>query len=158
MGLLKTGNKAPDFSLIDQNGNIFRFADNLSNRALVVYFYPRDYTPGCTAEACGFRDSYKDFEDSGALVIGISSDSVARHKAFAEKHRLPFLLLSDPGNKVRKLFGVPNGLFGLLPGRVTFVIDPEGTIKHVYQMQFRALSHVKEALQTIKALNQPVDA
>lgn len=158
MGLLKIGNKAPDFSLIDQNGNIFRLADNLGDRTLVIYFYPRDNTPGCTAEACGFRDSYKDFEDSGALVIGISSDSVARHKAFAKKNRLPFLLLSDQGNKIRKLFSVPNELFGLLPGRVTFVIDPEGTVQHVFQMQFRALSHVKEALQTIKSLNQPVDA
>ena len=117
---------------------------------VVVYFYPKDDTPGCTAESCSFRDSFEDFTDAGAEVIGISSDSVESHKAFAAKHNLPFTLLADTDGSVRKAFGVGKTL-GLLPGRVTYVIDPEGVVRHKFSSQFKPKSHIDEALDVIKA-------
>ncbi|MEL7021187.1 MAG: peroxiredoxin, partial [Bacteroidota bacterium] len=107
-------------------------------------------TPGCTAEACSFRDSYEDFTDAGAEVVGISADSPASHAAFAKKHRLPFTLLSDVGNKVRKQFGVPGSLFGLLPGRVTYIFDRNGICQHVFDSQLNATKHVSEAMNALR--------
>lgn len=106
-------------------------------RPVVVYFYPKDDTPGCTAEACAFRDQYQDFTQAGAEVIGISSDGPESHAHFAGKHRLPFVLLSDQGGAVRKAYGV-SAMLGLLPGRVTFVLDKSGTIRHMFSSQLRA--------------------
>lgn len=117
---------------------------------MVVYFYPADDTPGCTAESCSFRDSYEDFTEAGAEVVGISGDSVESHQRFAEKHRLPFHLLADVDGAAREAFGVGR-TFGLLPGRVTFVIDPGGTIRKVFNSQFRPRKHIDEALATIRA-------
>ena len=124
------GDRAPDFTLADAEGKPVSLADFRGKRAVVLYFYPKDDTPGCTKEACSFRDSYEEFTQAGAEVIGVSSDSGSSHQGFAKKHRLPFTLLSDPGGAVRKKYGVPATL-GLLPGRVTFVIDREGVVRHV---------------------------
>ena len=142
------GQRAPDFTLPDANGKDVRLAD-LSGKPVVLYFYPKDDTPGCTKEACSFRDQYQDFQDAGAVVIGVSSDSSESHRKFAAKHRLPFTLLADRGGRVRRLYGVPATL-GLLPGRVTFVIDAGGVVRHVFNSQLDATRHVAEALGTLR--------
>jgi peroxiredoxin Q/BCP len=143
------GDRAPDFALPDRNGKTVRLAD-FRGRPVVLYFYPKDDTPGCTKEACSFRDQYQDFVDAGAEVIGVSSDSEAAHEKFAAKYRLPFVLLSDKGGAVRKQYGVPATL-GLLPGRVTFVIDRQGVVRHVFNSQLQATRHVSEALGALRA-------
>ncbi len=147
---LKAGNRAPEFTLPDQHGNPVSLADFRGNKNVVVYFYPKDDTPGCTRESCSFRDHYTDFTDAGAEVIGISSDSERSHRAFADKHRLPFVLLSDRGGKVRQAYGVPAAL-GMLPGRVTYVIDKEGVIRHAFNSMVQVEKHVQTALTTLKA-------
>ena len=146
-GKVREGDQAPDFTLADQAGNDVTLS-SLLGQWVVVYFYPKDDTPGCTAESCSFRDSHEDFTDAGAVVIGVSSDSVASHKAFAAKNNLPFTLLADDGGTVRKAFGTGKTL-GLLPGRVTYVIDPEGVVRKVFSSQFGATKHHTEALATI---------
>lgn len=143
------GSVAPDFTLPDQAGQPVSLKDFKGQKAVVLYFYPKDNTPGCTTEACAFRDSYEIFKESGAEVIGVSSDSADSHQGFASKHSLPFVLLSDQGGQVRKLYGVPSTL-GLLPGRVTYVIDKTGVVKHVFNSQFGAAKHVEEALKILK--------
>jgi peroxiredoxin Q/BCP len=119
----------------------------------VLYFYPKDDTPGCTVESCSFRDSYEAFKDIGAEVIGISSDSPESHQKFAQKHNLPFTLLSDSDSAVRKVYGVPATL-GLLPGRVTFVIDQAGLIRHMFNSQFNPKAHVEEAMKVLNTLQR----
>jgi peroxiredoxin Q/BCP len=146
---IDVGEEAPDFTLPDQDGRPVSLHD-LRGSWVVVYFYPADDTPGCTAEACSFRDSHEDFVDAGAHVIGISGQGVESHKKFAAKHQLPFTLLADEDNEVRKLYGV-NKTLGLLPGRVTFVIDPDGIVRTVFSSQFRPTKHIGEALATISA-------
>ncbi len=148
---LQTGQTAPEFSLQDQTGSVVRLADYKGKKAVVLYFYPKDDTPGCTTEACTFRDSFVDFSDAGAEVLGVSGDSPASHKQFAAKHRLPFRLLSDEDDEARKAYGVSSTL-GLLPGRVTFVIDKQGVVRHVFSSQFRPKKHVEEALEILKQL------
>jgi peroxiredoxin Q/BCP len=145
------GQTAPDFDLTDAQGKRVRLADYRGKRSVVLYFYPKDDTPGCTKEACSFRDSYESFKEAGAEVIGVSSDSEASHGKFASKHKLPFTLLADTGGAVRKQYGVPATL-GLLPGRVTFVIDREGIVRHVFNSQLQATRHVDEALNILKRL------
>lgn len=144
---IQVGDQAPDFTLPDQDGQSVSLAD-LRGAWAVVYFYPADDTPGCTAESCSFRDSHEDFVDAGARVIGISGQGVESHKKFAAKHQLPFTLLADEQNEVRKRYGVSKTL-GLLPGRVTYVIDPEGVVRKVFSSQFRPTKHIGEALATI---------
>ena len=151
---IQAGDRAPDFTLSDANGKTVRLADYRGQKAVVLYFYPKDDTPGCTKEACTFRDQYQDFKDAGAEVIGVSSDSTASHSKFADKYRLPFILVADPGGTVRKQYGVPATL-GLLPGRVTFVIDREGTVRHVFNSQFQATRHVEEALAALRSRPAP---
>jgi peroxiredoxin Q/BCP len=148
---IAVGDKAPDFSLSSGDGAKVSLSEFLGKKAVVVFFYPKDGTPGCTAEACGFRDSHEAFAESGAEVIGISSDSVDSHVAFAGKHKLPMTLLSDPGGAVRKRYGVRSTL-GLLDGRMTFVIDKQGVVRHVFRSQLRATKHVSEALDVVKTL------
>ncbi len=143
------GQPAPEFTLPDQDGGSVSLS-SLKGGWVVVYFYPKDDTPGCTAESCSFRDSFEEFSDAGAKVVGISSDSVESHKAFATKHNLPFTLLADTDGSVRKSFGVGKTL-GLIPGRVTYVIDPEGVVRHKFSSQFKPKSHIDEALDVIKA-------
>jgi len=118
----------------------------------VLFFYPKDNTPGCTAEACAFRDEYQDFQDLGAEVIGISSDSEESHQKFTQKNRLPFPLLADRGGKVRKLYEVPGVLLGLIPGRVTFVIDKEGIIRYIFNSLSGATDHVSKTKEVLQAL------
>jgi peroxiredoxin Q/BCP len=143
------GDRAPDFALPDRTGRTVRLGDYRGKQAVVLYFYPKDDTPGCTAESCSFRDQYQDFKDAGAEVIGVSSDSAESHARFADKHRLPFVLLADKGGGLRKQYGVPATL-GVLPGRVTFVIDREGVVRHVFNSQFKATKHVAEALDALR--------
>jgi peroxiredoxin Q/BCP len=145
------GDKAPDFQLTDQAGRKVSLADFRGEKAVVLYFYPKDETPGCTKEACSFRDSYEDFVKAGAEVIGVSGDSVDKHKSFAEHHRLPFTLLADDGNKLRKAYGVPATLW-ILPGRVTYVIDKQGVVRHVFDSQLQATKHIDEALAVVRTL------
>jgi peroxiredoxin Q/BCP len=145
------GDKAPDFKLSDQTGRQVSLADFRGQKAVVLYFYPKDETPGCTKEACSFRDSYEDFVKAGAEVIGVSGDSVDRHKSFAEHHRLPFTLLADDGNHLRKAYGVPSTLW-ILPGRVTYVIDKQGVVRHVFDSQLQATKHIDEALAVVRTL------
>ena len=150
---LKIGDKVPIFSLLDQNGNNFEIKNSIGKTAMVIYFYPKDDTPGCTKEACSFRDEFETFTDLNVAVIGISADNVASHKRFAERYQLPYTLLSDSDKKVRKLFGVKNALLGILPGRVTYVIDKEGIIRFIFENQFGAEKHITESLRIIKELN-----
>jgi len=122
---------------------------SLIDRPLVVFFYPKDNTPGCTAEVCAFRDDYEAFVEAGADVIGISSDDSQSHASFRERHRLPYRLMSDPGGDARKAFGIPRTL-GILPGRATFVIDRQGTILYAFNSQFAPERHVKNALEALR--------
>ncbi len=146
---LKVGDKMPNFSAKDTNGNEFDSQTIIGKHPVVIYFYPKDDTPGCTLQACTFRDQYEDFKELGAAVIGISSDSVASHQKFAKHYKLPFLLLSDENKKLRKLFEVPNDLLGLIPGRVTYVADKEGVILLVFNSMSSKI-HIKNALDVLK--------
>lgn len=148
---VSVGNKVPDFSLNDQNGQTFRLQDHLGKKSLVIFFYPKDDTPGCTIEACSFRDSHEEFIKAGAMVIGISGDSMASHQQFSKKYQLQYTLLADEGNQVRKLFDVPKTL-GLMAGRVTYILDKDGTVKHIFSSQFSFQKHIEEALATVRAL------
>jgi len=149
--MLKPGDPLPDLTLPGASGPV-RLGSLLADRALVVYFYPRDNTPGCTTEACSFRDSHEAFVAAGATVVGISEDDATSHEAFKAKHRLPFTLLSDPGGAAARAFGVGKSFLGLLPGRVTFVFDRNGVVQHVFDSQLRASAHVSEALGVVERL------
>lgn len=149
---LKVGDKVPLFNLQDQNGKDFAVKDLIGKKAMVIYFYPKDDTPGCTKEACSFRDEFEAFTDMNVEVIGISSDDVASHKKFAEKYRLPYTLLADVRKDVRKLFGVKNSVLGLIPGRVTYVIDKTGIIRLIFENQFGAEKHISESLAILKEI------
>src|SRR5918998_3144369 len=152
-GRVGVGDVAPDFMLRSQSGEEVSLEDFLGRKkAVVLSFYPKDDTPGCTKEACSFRDGYEQFEMLEAEVIGISSDSVKSHERFVEEHGLPFVLLSDEGGEVRKLYGVPNTL-GLFPGRVTYVIDEEGVVRHIFSSQLGISRHVEEALEALGSIN-----
>lgn len=146
---LKIGDTIPNFIAKDTNGNDFDSQTIIGKQPVVLYFYPKDDTPGCTLQACTFRDQYEDFKDIGAEVIGVSSDSVAAHQKFTKRYKLPFLLLSDENKKLRKLFGVPNDLLGLLPGRVTYVIDRNGVILLVFNSMSGKV-HSKKAFEALK--------
>lgn len=137
----------PNFLLEDQNGKIFDVREFVGKKILVIYFYPKDESAVCTKEACAFRDSYADYIDAGAMVVGINSGTVESHKAFAQHHRLPFTLLSDPGNRVLKLFGIKNVLF--LTGRETFVIDLKGNIAFRFRGFLNGNEHSQKALDFI---------
>jgi thioredoxin-dependent peroxiredoxin len=150
-GKVEVGSAAPDFTLPDQTGTPVSLKDWLGKKNVVLYFYPKDDTPGCTKESCAFRDNYTVFQDAGAEVLGISSDSPESHQKFAAKYQLPFTLLSDSGSQVRKLYGVP-ATFGLLPGRVTYVIDRQGIVRHIFNSQLNFQAHVEEALNTLRQL------
>ncbi|KAJ6746581.1 THIOREDOXIN-DEPENDENT PEROXIDE REDUCTASE MITOCHONDRIAL [Salix koriyanagi] len=149
------GQVPPSFTLKDQDGKTLSLA-KFKGKPVIVYFYPADETPGCTKQACAFRDSYEKFKKAGAEVVGISGDDPSSHKAFAKKYRLPFTLLSDEGNKIRKEWGVPADLFGTLPGRQTYVLDKKGVVQLIYNNQFQPEKHVDETLKLLqKSLNHP---
>jgi peroxiredoxin Q/BCP len=151
-GKVEIGSVAPDFTLPSQSGEIVNLKGFVGSKPVVLFFYPKDDTPGCTKQACAFRDDYEQFGKLDAEVIGISSDSVESHRSFASKHDLPFTLLSDEGGKVRKLYGVPT-TFGIFPGRVTYVIDEEGVIRYVFSSQLGVSRHVEEALRALQSLS-----
>ncbi len=148
---VQVGDRAPVFTLPNQSGTLVNLTDLLGQKPIVLYFYPKDDTPGCTAESCAFRDSYEIFQEAGAEVIGISADTPASHQQFASKYRLPFTLFSDTDNRVRKLYGVPATLF-VLPGRVTYVIDREGIVRHIFDSQLDFKAHVQESLSALRGL------
>jgi thioredoxin-dependent peroxiredoxin len=147
MGQIGIGDTIPDFQLKDQHGNIFDIRSVRGEKKLVIFFYPQDGSLNCTKEACYFRDLTEAFDETGAIVLGISGQSVESHKAFAESNRLTYLILSDEDNKVRKLFGVPSNVFGLVPGRVTYVVDVSGTVRYIFNSQTDVSGHVDEALK-----------
>ena len=151
------GSKAPNFTLPSQSGVMVNLKDFIGKKPVVLFFYPKDDTPGCTKEACAFRDDYEEFNKLDAQVIGISSDSVESHRRFAKKHDLPFTLLSDEGRKVRRLYGVPNA-FGLFPGRVTYVIDEEGVVRRIFSSQLGVEQHVEEALKALQSISSGTDS
>ena len=148
---MKTGDEAPPFALRDQNGAAVTLASLHAEGPAVVFFYPKDGTPVCTAEACAFRDAYETFTAAGAKVAGISSDDADSHARFAASYHLPFPLLWDEGGKTRASWGVPKTL-GVLPGRATYVVDREGVVRHVFVSQLEAKRHVDEALGVIRGL------
>nr|Q6UBI3.1 RecName: Full=Peroxiredoxin Q, chloroplastic; AltName: Full=Thioredoxin peroxidase; AltName: Full=Thioredoxin-dependent peroxiredoxin Q; Flags: Precursor [Suaeda salsa]AAQ67661.1 peroxiredoxin Q [Suaeda salsa] len=145
------GSMPPAFTLKDQDGKNVSLS-KFKGKPVVVYFYPADETPGCTKQACAFRDSYEKFKKAGAEVIGISGDDSSSHKAFKQKYKLPYTLLSDEGNKVRKDWGVPSDLFGALPGRQTYVLDRNGVVRLVYNNQFQPEKHIDETLKFLQSL------
>jgi peroxiredoxin Q/BCP len=152
-GRVKVGDSAPDFVLPNQSGEMVSLKEIISKKIIVLYFYPRDFSLGCTAEACAFRDSYEVFKEAGAEVVGVSSQSVDSHKRFASTNTLPFILLSDEDGKVRKLYGASSA-FGLMPGRVTYVIDKKGIVRHVFSSQLNPTKHIEEALRIIKEIGK----
>lgn len=145
------GGIPPAFTLKDQDGRNVSLS-KFKGKPVIVYFYPADETPGCTKQACAFRDSYEKFKKAGAEVIGISGDDVSSHKSFKQKYKLPFTLLADEGNKVRKEWGVPSDLFGALPGRQTYVLDKNGVVRLVYNNQFQPEKHIDETLKFLQSL------
>ena len=148
---VKVGEIAPDFTLNDQDGNPVSLSDYHGKRNVVLFFYPKDFSPGCTAQACSFRDYYEDFTDMDAVVIGISGDGVGSHKKFLDRYLLPFTLLSDPKGKIRSLYGSTKA-FGLLPGRYTFIIDRGGVIRHIFTSETNMKKHVDEALKVLREI------
>jgi len=148
---VKVGNKAPDFTLPSQMGDNVTLSEYFGKKNIVLYFYPKDETPGCTREACSFRDSYQELTSLGAEVIGVSGQSVESHKSFATHYGLPFILLADEKNEVRKLYGVPSSL-GIIPGRVTYIIDKQGVVRHIFNSQTQTQQHVEETKRVLKEL------
>ena len=147
---VKVGSVAPDFTLPSQAGQMVSLEEFFGRKPVVLFFYPKDDSPGCTREVCAFRDYFEEFGKLDAEVIGISSDSVESHRSFAVKHDLSLTLLSDEGGNIRRLYGVPK-TFGLFPGRVTYFIDREGVVRHVFTSQLSVERHVQEALTALRS-------
>jgi peroxiredoxin Q/BCP len=147
---LKVGDKVPEFTLPSHTGEMVSMNDLIGRRTVVLFFYPKDNSPGCKKEVCAFRDAFEVFKEEGAEVIGISSDSLSSHEDFASKHALQFRLLSDEDNEVRKMFGAYD--MGGIPGRVTYVIDTKGVIRYVFSSQLHPTKHIDEALRVIKEI------
>ncbi|MEX2169909.1 MAG: peroxiredoxin [Pirellulales bacterium] len=152
MKSIKVGDQAPDVILATHDGRRFSLADFQEKQAVVLFFYPKDNSRICTREACSFRDAYEEFVEAGAVVIGVSGDSIESHREFADEHQLPYLLVADTDGAVRRAFGVPKTL-GLIPGRVTYVIDREGVVQSVFNAPLQSQRHVDEALKTVRDLN-----
>jgi peroxiredoxin Q/BCP len=156
---VKVGDKAPDFTLPSQMGDNVTLSEFLGKKNVVLYFYPKDETVGCTKEACTFRDNYEELIKLGAEVLGVSGQSVESHKSFASHYGLPFILLSDETNKVRELYGVPSTM-GIIPGRVTYIIDKKGVVRHIFNSQTQAQRHVEEAKKALMEIEkeEPVNS
>ncbi len=152
MKTISVGDRAPEFTATAADGTRVSLADFRHQKTIVLFFYPRDNTSICTQEACAFRDAFEDFVQAGAVVIGVSSDSNEKHQAFAASHRLPYLMLADVDGSLRRTFGVPNSLF-ILPGRVTYVIDRDGVVRHVFKALMQGKQHTEEALRIVRELN-----
>jgi peroxiredoxin Q/BCP len=151
--VIKEGDRAPDFTLPSQFGDNVTLSEYIGKKSVVLYFYPKDESPGCTKEACSFRDSYQELADLGAEVLGVSGQSIESHVAFATHYGLPFILLSDSDNKVRELYDVP-ATMGIIPGRVTYIIDKKGIVRHIFNSQTQAKRHVEEAKRTLEVLSK----
>jgi len=151
MPKVKVGEIAPDFTLHNQDDEPISLSDYTGKSNVVLFFYPKDFSPGCTSQACHFRDNYEDFTDLGAVVIGISGDSVESHKKFLDEYLFPFTLLSDKGDVVRKLYGATKG-FGLLPGRYTFIMDKNGVIQHIFTSETNMKKHTDESLRILRQI------
>lgn len=149
---LEPGDALPTFSLPNHDGETVRNEDLTGRGPFVVYFYPRDDTPGCTVEACAFRDEFEAFTEAGAAVYGVSADTPDQHRTFRAKHNLPFTLLSDRDGTLSKAFGVKRS-FGILPGRVTWVFDADGVVQHRFASQLQPRRHVAEALEVVRRLS-----
>jgi len=149
---IKVGDRLPKFTLLDDNNHDFSPSDLLGEKYLVIYFYPKDDTPGCTKEACSFRDNYEEFEELNVAIIGISSDDVKSHQAFKTKYKLPYTFLADTQGKVRKMFGVPKAYLGLVPGRVTYVFNKKGVCVLVINSATNPRKHITESLEKVKKL------
>lgn len=150
---IAVGQRAPAIDQEAHDGSRIKIGEGTGEGITVLYFYPADETKGCTAQACSFRDDFEVFQRAGARVVGVSGDSLDKHRAFAKNHRLPFPLLSDRGATLRKAYDVRRTL-GLIPGRVTFVIDAAGVVRHVFDSQLRAKTHVSEALAVVESLGR----
>lgn len=148
---MHVGERAPEFELLNHEGGVTRLRELLGRGPVVVFFYPKAGSPGCTKEACAFRDARQDLVDAGASVVGVSGDSVEELRRFAERRRLAFVLLSDAGGEVRRLWGVPRD-FGVLPGRVTYVLDAGGVVRRVIRSAVRMEKHVRGALEEVRRL------
>lgn len=148
---LQVGDKVPEFIATNDKGEFFLSSDIIGKKNLVLYFYPKNFTPGCTKEACDFRDSYVDFVNLGVEVIGVSADGAKSHTRFKSKYTLPFMFLSDSKGELRKLFGVKSELLGLLPGRETYVIDEKGIIRLKFN-SMKASEHLSKAIEKIKEI------
>lgn len=154
MNRVEIGSSIPPFTLPDQHGNLFDITSVLGRKNLVIYFYPKDDSPGCTKEACSFRDQYEVFREADAEVIGISSDDPDSHRKFADKYHLAYTLLSDRGGNVRRMFGVPSNLFGLIAGRVTYIVNKQGMVIHMFNSQIQTEKHIEKALQALKKIGR----
>jgi peroxiredoxin Q/BCP len=150
---VRVGDKAPDFTLLSQMGDNVTLSEFFGIKNVVLYFYPKDESLGCTKEACAFRDSYEELTNLGAEVLGVSGQSVESHKSFATHYGLPFILLSDTDNKVREMYGVPSTM-GVIPGRVTYIIDKKGVVRHIFSSQTQAKRHVEEAKNKLEELEK----
>ena len=149
---MKINDIVPEIILKDQNNRDYSVNEALKKGPVILYFYPKDNPPGCTKEACGFRDAMASFIGKNVQVIGISGDSPKSHANFASNYSLPFTLLSDRGNKTRKMFNVPKSFLGLIPGRVTYIIDQQNVIRGIVSSQVNALKHVEESLAIVNGL------
>jgi len=152
MSKIKVGDRAPLFKLKDQDGQEVDLGDRIGKGAVVLYFYPKDFSTGCTMEAHEFREMHEEFQRHGADVIGVSGDDVASHKRFAEEHQLPFTLLSDPGDEVRELYGAWS--VARTPGRVTYLIDRQGVVRMVFSSQVQPRKHIAEALKVLEDIER----
>ena len=141
---LNIGDKAPDFELPSTGGGTFRLSESLKDGTLILYFYPKDFTAGCTREACGFRDEFAGLTESRLRVFGISTDTIESHNRFKAAHNLPFELLSDSDGAVSRLYDVYNGLFDIA-NRVTFIVDGDGRILSVTKNMFSPKVHIRAA-------------
>tara|TARA_B100000900_G_scaffold251191_1_gene213993 strand:+ start:462 stop:935 length:474 start_codon:yes stop_codon:yes gene_type:complete len=148
---LTVGESIPPFEMIDQDGQVFS-SEAYTGKPLVIFFYPKDHTPGCTAQVCSFRDHESEFTAVGAQVVGVNSGSVKEHKGFAEKYKLNFPVLSDPGHKVRKSFGTEGLLFNMVADRITFVTDEQHKVAFVFKSMTKATHHIDESLNFLKKL------
>ncbi len=149
---LSIGDQIPEFSLLDEQ-EVERSFKAPFEKHIVFFFYPKDNTPGCTKEACAFRNACEDFSEKGVDIYGISNDSSASHRGFKSSNNLPYPLLSDPKGKLREKFGVKKDLFGLLSGRVTYIVDEQGTVQHIYKSHLNIDGHIKESLEAVDRIN-----
>lgn len=146
----KIGDRCPEFKSTLKNGTVIDVKNILGNKHLVLFFYPKDFTPGCTKEVCSFRDNYEAFQALNCEVIGVSSDSGESHERFVETHKLPYPLIADTDKSLQKLFGVPRNLLGLIPGRVTYIIDKSGIVRGIFNSQTDPLGHINKGLELVK--------